>query len=334
MRRRAAAPGGRRRVGAAAVLVLRRLLLAVPVTAGITAVVFWLASVAPFNPLAAYLGSQYERTGAAQRAALSQQLGLDDAWWQVWLRWLAAVLRGDWGVSRIHARPVAEVLAERLPYTGLLALSALALAVALAVLLALGSARRRGGVVDRFTILIAQLAQALPPFVLALLAIAVFALRLGLPAGGVAEAGARPDAASIALHLVLPAGVLAVSLLPWLVLNLRASIFEALDSDAVLAARGRGLGQGEILRREVLPVALLPFLTVIGSRLGELVTGALLVETVFAWPGIASAVVDAAVAGDFALLAAVTACSCLAVFAGNALADAGYLLADPRVRDV
>ena len=225
-------------------------------------------------------------------------------------------------------------MSERLPYTGLLALCSLALAIGISLFLAVASGLNRGGFADRLTTFLAQLAQALPPFVLALIAIAVFALRLGLPAGGVSAAGTAPDAASIAAHLVLPATVLAISLLPWLVLNLRASVFETLDSDAVLAARGRGVHGVALLRHEVLPVALLPFITVIGSRLGELVTGALLVETVFAWPGIASAVVDAAIAGDFALLAAVTACSCLAVFAGNALADAGYLLADPRVADV
>ncbi len=120
-----------------------------------------------------------------------------------------------------------------------------------------------------------------------------------------------------------------MSLLPWLLLNLRSSLFEALDSDSVLAAQGRGASN--ILIREALPQALLPFITVIGSRIGELITGALIVETIFAWPGIASAVIASAIAGDFALLAAVTASSALAVFAGNALADAAYLIADPRV---
>lgn len=330
-------PRGQRAAGrgAAAVrLLARRLLLALPITAAVTAVVFWLASVAPFNPLSAYLGARYQHTSAAERLQLRAELGLDDSWLTVWWQWLCAIARGDWGVSRIHARPVAEVLIERLPYTGLLALAGLVLAIGVALLLALGSARRPGGIIDGFTTALAQAAQALPPFVVALVAIAVFALRLGMPAGGVAAPGMAPDAASIALHLVLPAAVLALGLLPWLVLNLRASLLEALDGDAVLAARGRGLGTSAILLGEALPLALLPFITVIGSRLGELVTGALLVETVFAWPGIASAVVEAAIAGDFALLAAVTACSCLAVFAGNALADAGYLLADPRVADV
>lgn len=334
MQTAAKAAGQRLRVRAAVLILMRRMLLALPVTAGITAAVFWLASIAPFNPLASYLGSRYERTSAAQREALGEQLGLDEPWHLTWWRWVTDVLHGDWGFSRLYVQPVRETLAEKLPYTALLTLTGLLLAVILSLLLACLAARYRGGFLDRAVVFFAQAAQALPPFVLALLAIVIFALGLGLPAGGVSFAGQAPTAGTVALHLVLPATVLAVSLLPWLLLNLRSSVFEVLESDAVLAARGRGVSEAQILRHEVLPVAVLPFLTVVGSRLGELVTGALLVESVFAWPGIASAVIDAAVAADFALLAAVTACSCLMVFAGNALADAGYILADPRVEDV
>ncbi|WP_404288595.1 ABC transporter permease [Glutamicibacter arilaitensis] len=326
--------GRRLRLRTAANILVRRVLLGLPVTAGITALVFWLASVAPFNPLASYLGSRYERTTAMQREALNEQLGLDNPWFLTWWRWVANAVQGDWGFSRLYAQPVREVLLERLPYTALLTLTGLLLAVVASLLLAWLAARHRAGLLDRLVVLFAQSAQALPPFVLALLAIAVFALGLGLPAGGASSAGQPPTAGTVLVHLILPAMVLGVSLLPWLVLNLRSSMFEVLESDAVLAARGRGVSETQILRHEVLPVAALPFLTVVGSRLGELVTGALLVESVFAWPGIASAVIDAAVAADFALLAAVTACSCLMVFVGNALADAGYVLADPRVRDV
>lgn len=315
-------------------LLIRRLLVALPVTAGVTAAVFWLASIAPFNPLATYLGAQYQYTSNAQRQQLREQLGLDDSWLTLWWHWLMSVLHGDWGISRIHGRAVAEILAERVPYTGLLTLTSLLVAVIASLGLAWGSVQHHGGIIDRLTTLLAQTAQALPAFVVALVVIAVFALRLGMPAGGIAAPGMAPDAGSVAVHLVLPSAVLAFSLLPWLVLNLRASLLEAMESDAVLAAQGRGVGRTAVLRSEALPVALLPFVTVIGSRLGELITGALLVETVFAWPGIASAVVDAAVAGDFALLAAVTALSCAAVFTGNALADAAYILLDPRVDDV
>ncbi|EMQ96905.1 ABC transporter permease [Paeniglutamicibacter gangotriensis] len=315
-------------------LLGRRALVGVPATAGITAAVFWLASLAPFNPLAQYLGTQYEHATPAQREALAVQLGLNDAWYAIWGRWIGSVVRGDWGTSRVFGQPVAQVLTERLPYTALLVGLGLLVAIALSVLLAVGAARRPGSLIDAVALGLVHLAQAIPPFVLGLVAIAVFAIGLGLPAGGASSGGLDPTIGGLALHLVLPVGVLAVTLLPWLVLNLRASMLEALESDAVLAARGRGLGEFTVLRTHVLPVALLPFITVLGSRLGELVTGALLVEAVFSWPGLASATVSSATAGDFPLLAAVTALTCAAVFAGSALADACYLVLDPRVSDV
>ncbi|MFF5792906.1 ABC transporter permease [Paeniglutamicibacter sp. NPDC012692] len=327
-------PARRSRIPEAWALIWRRTLVAVPATMGVTAAVFWLASIAPFNPLAAYLGSRYEQATPAERAVLAQELGLNDAWYAVWARWFTDALGGDWGISRLYGQPVAEVVAERLPFTALLTGLGLLAAVALSMALALAAGRRPGGVLDRLALVLVHVAQAVPPFVLGLVAIAVFALGLGLPAGGAAAGGSDPTARSLAVHLVLPVGVLALTQLPWLVLNLRASVLEALGSDAVLAARGRGLRESTILRAHVLPVALFPFMTVIGSRMGELVTGALLVEAVFSWPGLASATISSAVAGDFPLLAAVTALTCAAVFAGSMLADVSYVLADPRVRDV
>ncbi len=322
------------RAGEVFSLLGRRTLVGVPATAAITAAVFRLASLAPFNPLALYMGTQYEHANPEERAKLADHLGLNDAWYAIWGRWASGVLHGDWGTSRVFGQPVAQVVSERLPYTALLVGFGLVIAVALSVLLAVGAARRPGSLLDAVALGLVHLAQAIPPFVLGLVAIAVFAIGLGMPAGGAASGGLDPTPAGLALHLVLPVGVLAVTLLPWLVLNLRASVLEALESDAVLAARGRGLGELAVLRTHVLPVALLPFVTVVGSRLGELVTGALLIEAVFSWPGLASATVSSATAGDFPLLAAVTAMTCAAVFAGSALADACYLLLDPRVRDV
>lgn len=324
----------RSRIPEAWALLWRRTLVAVPATMAVTAAVFWLASIAPFNPLAAYLGSRYEQATPAERASLAHELGLNDAWYAVWARWFTDALGGDWGTSRLYGQPVAEVLAERLPFTVLLTGLGLLTAVALSMVLALAAGRRPGGILDRLALLLVHIAQAVPPFVLGLVAIAVFALGLGLPAGGAAAGGSDPTAQSLAVHLILPVGVLALTQLPWLVLNLRASVIEALGGDAVLAARGRGLRESTILRAHVLPVALLPFMTVIGSRLGELVTGALLVEAVFSWPGLASATISSAVAGDFPLLASVTALTCAAVFAGSLLADVSYVLADPRVHDV
>ena len=177
-------------------------------------------------------------------------------------------------------------------------------------------------------LLLVHLAQAVPPFVLGLLAIAIFALGLGLPGRGAAPEGRDPTGGPPAVHLVLPVGVLALTLLPWLVLNLRASVIEALGSDVVLGgARPR-------VARIQDPADPGPARCTASLHHGHWLAawqswspGALLVEAVFSWPGRPRQLLPAAVAGDFPLLAAVTALTCAAVFAGSALADAIYVLA-------
>lgn len=320
-----------RRVGRLAAI---RAAIMLPLTALISLLVFWLASLSPFDPLRSYLGTRYTSATDAQRAELARTLGLDDAWYAIWGRWATAVLHGDWGTSSSLSRPVTEVITEALPYTLLLAGAGLALAIAAALLLGVRAAWAPGGVLDRCATALAYLLQAIPPFVIGLVLIAVFALGFGIPVGGVSTAGADPTPGSIAAHLVAPAIVLGASQMPWLLLAVRTSVLEAMVSDHVRAARSRGLGDGSILWRHALPGALLPFVSVLGARLPELVTGALLVEAVFSWPGLASATVDAAVAGDFPLLAAVTVLTSLAVLTGSLLADALYLCLDPRVDDV
>jgi peptide/nickel transport system permease protein len=316
-------------------LVRVRLLLAAPITAVVSLLTFWLASLSPFDPLAAYLGSRFESTSSEQRRILADQLGLDDSWIAVWGRWARdVVLHWDWGQSRSLSRPVSEVLADRLPYTLLLAAAGLLVAMVLSLLLGVRAAWRPGSWTDRFATGLAYSMQGIPPFVVALVAISIFSISTGMPAGGVAQAGADPTASSIARHLVLPAAVLGLSQVPWLLLNIRSSVIAALGEDHVTAARSRGLPDRTVVWKHALPAALLPFVTVVGVRLPELVSGALLVETVFAWPGLASATVDAAIDGDFPLLAAVTTVTCLAVLIGSALADAVYLFVDPRIDDV
>ncbi|USQ81613.1 ABC transporter permease [Ornithinimicrobium faecis] len=325
----------RTRWGKAARLAGWRALIALPITTLVSMLVFWLASVAPFNPLAAYLGPRFERASEQERAALAEQLGINDSWIAIWGRWVQDVLlHWDWGFSRSMSRPVSEVLVERLPWTLLLAGVGVVIAIVVSLVLGVAAAQRPGSLIDRFATGLAHVAQGMPAFVVALGAIAVFSLALGwLPVAGVSRGGAEPTWSSIATHLVLPATVLALSQVPWLLLNIRTSVLTALTEDHVTAARSRGLPERTIIWRHALPGALLPFVTVIGARLPELVTGAVLVETVFAWPGLASAVVDAAVSGDFPLLAAVTVLTCLAVLLGSLIADVLYVLIDPRVDD-
>lgn len=315
-------------------MTLWRLASVPPVLLAVSAGLFAAAAVSPFDPLVGYLGDRYVTTSAADRAIIAEQLGLDAPWYEHYRRWLGALLTGDPGMSRVFGQPVTQVLAERLPWT--LLLTGVALAVALAVALTAGvwAGLRRGGAADRVVTGLCLAVQGIPPFVLSLTAIAVVAVGLGwLPPAGATGAGGDGSAGEVARHLVLPAAALAVSQLPWLLLAVRESVSAARGEDFVTGALVRGVGAGTIVRRHILPASLAPFVTIAGVRLPEIVVGAVLVEEIFSWPGIAAAFVRSASELDLPLLAVLTVGATGAVLLGSLLADTAVMVLDPRVRD-
>ncbi|MGH3916174.1 MAG: ABC transporter permease [Pseudonocardiaceae bacterium] len=314
-------------------MVARRLAFAVPVLGLVALGVFLLGAASPFDPIYQYYGVGIFTASDAEIAQVRQTLNLDAPVLVQFGQWLGGLVTGDLGTSRSLRQPVVEVLAERVPWSLLLAGTGLVLAVVLALILGVLTAWRQGGWLDRLVTAGAHALEGLPSFVLALVAIAALALGLGwLPAGGLTDSGADATFGQVIRHLVLPAAVLGVSQAPWLVLHLRASLLTALAEDHVTGARSRGLAEHVVVLRHALPTALLPMVTLLGARLPELVTGAVLVEAVFSWPGIASAVVSAALDVDFPLLAAITLLTTAAVLVGALLADVAVVLFDPRVR--
>ncbi|GAA0451310.1 ABC transporter permease [Streptomyces stramineus] len=311
----------------------RRLLAAVPVLAVVTFGVFAIAAASPFDPAKAYAGDAGLGAGRGVLDQLRENLGADRPFAARWWDWITAALTGDLGDSSTLRQPVADVIGERIGWSVLLCAVAFTLAVTVGTALGVLAARRRGGLLDRAVTSLSYALEAAPPFWLGLLAIWFFALRLdALPAGGLTDTGTDvATAGQVASHVLLPAAVLAVSQLPWFVLYVRQGVGDALDEDPVRGARARGLSERTVLLRHALRSGLLPVLTLIGSRVPELITGALLVETVFSWPGIASATVEAATKVDFPLLAALTVLATAAVLVGNLLSDLLYGLADPRV---
>ncbi|GAU69075.1 putative ABC transporter permease protein [Streptomyces sp. NBRC 110611] len=311
----------------------RRALLAVPVLLAVTFGVFAIAAASPFDPVTAYAGGAGLTASQETLDQLRANLGVDQPLAARWWHWLTGALTGDLGQSTSLRQPVAQVIGERIGWSALLCGLAFAVAVVLGTALGVLAARRRGGLLDRAVTSVSYALEAAPPFWLGLLAIWLFALKLDvLPAGGLTDTGTETaTAGQIATHALLPALVLAVSQLPWFVLYVRQGVGDALEEDPVRGARARGLRERTILVRHALRSGLLPVLTLIGSRVPELITGALLVETVFSWPGVASATVQAATGVDFPLLAALTVLATAAVLAGNLLSDLLYGLADPRV---
>ncbi|MFD9871141.1 ABC transporter permease [Streptomyces niveus] len=311
----------------------RRLLFAAPVLLVVTFGVFAVAAASPFDPVKAYAGTAGLTASQETLDQLRANLGVDRPLVARWWEWLTSAVTGDLGDSGVMRRPVADVITERLGWSVLLATTAFVLAILLGTALGVAAARRPGGLLDRCVSSAAYTLEAAPAFWLGLLAIWFFALRLGvLPAGGLTDSGSDTVTfGQVASHLVLPAAVLGVSQMPWFYLYVRQGVADALEEDPVRGARARGLSERTVLLGHAWRSGMLPMLTLIGSRVPELITGALLIETVFSWPGIAAATVEAATSVDFPLLAALTVLATAAVLLGNLLSDLLYGLADPRV---
>lgn len=313
----------------------KRLLLTAATTIAVSFVMFGLADASPFDPLAHYLGANYGSFSVEQRAQIATSLGLDRPWYQQWLAWWSHVLGGDLGWSRVYRKPVAEVIGERLPWTMLLSAVGLSIMLGISVLLGVCAARRPGGALSQFITGLGVFIAATPSYVYALGTVLLFGvLWHAIPIGGAAPVGKIPSLATVGPYLIAPAIVLAISQMSWPLLAMQQATAEAVESPAVQSARLRGLRGTTVLTRHVLPMSLLPVLTLIGARLGELVVGAVIVETVFSWPGLAQATVESAVAVDFPLLAFTTVATTVLVMLGSLLSDLAYMLLDPRVNDV
>ncbi len=310
----------------------RRLLFGLPLVLAVSLATFALAAASPFDPLDAYLGSAGDGFTESERATLRHTLGLDQSWISAWWHWATDAVSGDLGYSRTYHEPVAQVLADRLGWTALLGLTGSVVAVVLAFALGTAAGLRPRGLADRAISAMSLVLQAVPPFIVALGSVMVLAVTLRLfPSSGLTDPGEAVTAASTARHLALPALVLGVSQVPWLVLGLRETIVRAAGGDAVQGARARGLPRRVVAFGHILPMSAAPFFALIGGRLPELLIGATVVETVFAWPGLGDATVDSARALDFPLLAIVTVFTVGLVLLGNLAADAAAIAVDPRI---
>ncbi|MGZ8456988.1 MAG: ABC transporter permease [Gemmatirosa sp.] len=300
--------------------ILRRLLLAIPTLAGVLIVTFLLLFVAPGDPVADIVG---ERADAATVQRLREELRLDDPLPQQFAHYAAGVLRGDLGRSFITNRPIASDIAERFPKTLLLAGTAMVFASVLGILLGIVSARKPGGWVDRLALGGAYLGISFPVYWVGLLLILLFSVQLRwLPASG--YGGVE--------YLVLPALALGMRSIAFLARVTRSAMLEVLNSDFVRTARAKGLGEGGVTMRHALRNALIPVVTVLGLDFGYYLTGSILTETIFSWPGLGRYVVNAIGRRDLpAIQGAVVFLSAVFVLV-NLLTDVAYAKTDPRVR--
>lgn len=320
-------------------LLARRLGVAAVTLLLVTMLVYALAQLTPGDPLAdrgeeQTLGS----LGAEQLAQLRSMLHLDEPLHRQYVRWLADVLRGDLGRSFHDRRPVAEKIRERLGVSLVLNSLALALMVGIAVPLGALAAWRPGSRLDRWAAAGTYAAYAVPAFWAALLLQIVFAVRLdwlplaGLTSEGYERLGAAGRLLDRARHLVLPVACLGYGGLAYLSRFVRATLLDSTNLETVRAARARGLGFFSVLCRHGFRQAAVPMLTLAGFLLPSLVGGSVIVETVFAIPGLGRLFVDAVLSRDLPVLMGLTLLSGAATLGGIVLADLAYAVLDPRVR--
>ncbi len=299
--------------------ILRRLLLAIPTLIGVLIVAFLLLYVAPGDPVQAMVG---ERADSATIARLREELRLNDPLPVQFGHYVGGVAKGDLGRSYITNRPIIRDVLERFPKTLQLAGAAMLLATVCGVTLGIFSARKPGGMIDRIGLVIAYLGISFPVYWVGLLLILLFAVTLHwLPPSGFG--GIR--------YLILPAIALGMRSIAFLARMTRSSMLDSLGADYVRTARAKGLGERVVVWRHALRNALIPVITVLGLDFGSYLTGSILTETVFSWPGIGRYVVNAIGRRDLpAIQGSVLFLSVVFVLV-NLLTDLAYAKADPRV---
>lgn len=315
--------------------IVQRLVKMVVVLLAIVVLNFFLIRAAPGDPALVMAGE----AGASDEifvAQLRERFGLDQPLPVQLALYVKGIATLDLGFSFRQQMPVADLIFSRLPATLLLTLSAFAISLALGVLFGSLAARRAGSWSDTLITVVALVFYATPLFWVALMAVLVFSVTMGwLPAFGYETVGAGLTGVArlsdIAQHLVLPATTLGLFFMATYARMTRASMLQVSRLDFVKTARAKGLGEGVIQRRHVLRNALLPVVTLAGLQAGTLVGGAVLTETVFAWPGIGRLMYEALLQRDYNLLLGIFVVSSAMVLIFNLVTDLIYRLVDPRI---
>ena len=338
-------------------IILRRLMLLIPVLVGITLVTFTLARVVPKNVAYVWAGAQGFRATPEAAAQLTRQYHLDAPIAVQYFHYMTDLLRGDLGTSPVTTRPVMSEIRQFLPHTIELAVSATLLSVLLGLPIGVISAARRNSVVDHLSRLTALLGVSMPVFWLGLLLQLVFYFWLGLvpdPGGRLSNrirytspvqnvtgflmvdtalTGNWVAFQDALIHLILPTLTLALPQVAMISRMTRSSMLEVLGQDYIRTSRAKGLSERVVTYRHALRNALIPVTTVVGLSLAWLLTGSVVTEVVFYWPGLGRYGVEAILAFDFPGVMAFTIIgACVFVFA-NLATDVLYMRLDPRLRE-
>ena len=318
------------------IYILKRLLIAVPLIFGVLTLTFFITRLAPGDPAAFFIQPGISPNVAEQ---IREQYGLNDPVPIQYVKWLASVLQGDFGRSFSRAQqPVFDVIAQALPITVTIAGLTLVANFTIGILVGIISAVRQNSFLDRFLTVTFLFFYSMPEFWFALMMIILFALKFPLfPASGLNEIGAEGfGPVEFVLdrlwHLVLPLTVLSINGAAGIARYVRGSMLEVIRQDYIRTARAKGLPEKVVIFRHALRNALLPVITLMGSSLPFIFSGALFIEVIFAFPGMGRVTVEAIFSRDYPLIIASTFVAGSLVVLGNLFADVLYAVADPRIK--
>jgi len=298
---------------------------------------FLLPRMMPGNPLALLAGADVGLLTPEQRAEVSERAGLDRSLGEQYVSYLGDLASGDFGYSYRQKRPIVDMIAERLPWTLLLAGSALVFSAIVGVALGAFSAWRRGRPVDVALLSTLIALDSLPSFWLGMLFVSFFAVQLGwFPTSGAVTAASSLTGVDLALdiagHAVLPVLTLSLLSVPGVYLTMRYAMLSVLGEDFIRTARSKGVTEGTVLFRHVARNALAPVVTVLALRLGLAFGGTVVIETVFSYPGLGRLIFEAVSGRDYPVMQATFLVFTVAVMLSNLLADLLYPIIDPRAR--
>jgi ABC-type dipeptide/oligopeptide/nickel transport system permease component len=300
--------------------LLRRLLLTIPVVLGVATLVFALIHLVPGDPAQAMLG---EGASAQDLVELRERLGLNRPLLVQYTEFMTGLVRGDLGVSLSRNEPVTRLILERIPATAELAFAAMAVAIALAIPLGIVAAVWRATAIDQAAMTMALIGISVPNFWLGPLMAILFSVELGwLPVSG----------RGTWQHLVLPSVTLGAALAAILARMTRASLLDELHELYVMAAAARGASRVRVVLRHAFRNSLIPIVTIVGLQFGSVLTGTVITETIFAWPGIGRLLIQSIGFRDYPLVQGCILLIAVTYVAMNLLTDVAYGWLDPRIR--
>lgn len=310
--------------------IIKRALGLIPLLILVSIFSFMIIQAAPGDPLDNYMQPGMTEEEAT---ALRAEYGLDGNIVEQYWHWLSHVLKGDFGTSIHKNRPVAEMIAERLPATLKLMGTSLLISICCSIPLGLIAGLNKNKRIDKIISTVIYAGISIPPFWIAMICVIIFAINLRwFPTGGMQTIG-KESLGDFIWHLIMPACVLSLNHTATYTKYIRSNTISQLEEDYVVTAISKGTNKNILLFRHVLKNCLLPIITLVGMNIAGLVCGSFIIENIFSWPGIGRLCMEAVGGRDYPVIMGYTMFSCLILIIGNLIADVLYAVADPRIRE-